>query len=429
MKQEAEAGLAILRTRIEAGGKLKLTVRGLRGLAYDLRIGLGPKETIITVSDEFLSDLPGTKEYQVALDEYVDCLEGRMQNASPQDFYCKTGRPVHVEIDWPLGRTVYDASFVHVDAYDIRHPSTVAKCSVIFLWAPLGKLRRNPLLREKAVVDRIRAAADRQEIRFLKEDDHPSELQQLEIRPENESSPAASTKEVEQFIKGKVYWLGFRREDTLTRAWISDPWDAEYLGVDPSRLRQVAQVLKARGIIALDSKGLFASAADGLLSEADNFEQAASPLSGSSTSSTPLEQSMEWDVFICHASEDKESFVRPLANRLRAEGLKVWYDDFTLQLGDSLRQCIDHGLASSRFGIVVLSPDFLRKNWPQRELDGLVAREVAGKKVILPIWHNVTVDDIRRRSPTLADRVAASSSRGIEDVVEKLLQAISAASG
>lgn len=82
----------------------------------------------------------------------------------------------------------------------------------------------------------------------------------------------------------------------------------------------------------------------------------------------------EWDAFISYASEDKEEFVRPLAEHLRGEGLKIWYDDFILKLGDSLNRSIDAGLARSKFGIVVVSPSFLAKEWPQRELDGLVTR-------------------------------------------------------
>jgi len=75
---------------------------------------------------------------------------------------------------------------------------------------------------------------------------------------------------------------------------------------------------------------------------------------------------MEWDVFICHASEDKDSFVRPLAIALQEAQLKVWYDEFTLNAGDSLRRSIDKGLAGSRWGLVVLSPYFFAKEWPQR---------------------------------------------------------------
>ena len=131
---------------------------------------------------------------------------------------------------------------------------------------------------------------------------------------------------------------------------------------------------------------------------------------------------MDWDVFISHAWEDKENIARPLAEALRGAGLRVWYDEFTLTLGDSLRRSIDRGLARSRYGVVILSPHFFAKEWPQRELDGLVAREVSSGKTILPVWHNVTRKDVSRFSPTLADKLAVSTTEGLDTVVEKILR-------
>jgi hypothetical protein len=133
---------------------------------------------------------------------------------------------------------------------------------------------------------------------------------------------------------------------------------------------------------------------------------------------------MDWDVFISHAWEDKESFVRPLAKALEAEGLRVWFDEFTLTVGGSLRRSIDRGLANSRYGIVILSESFFKKEWPQKELDGLAVREVSGEKVILPVWHNITAEQVSKYSPTLADRIAVSSSRGLKYVVAELLRAM-----
>lgn len=132
----------------------------------------------------------------------------------------------------------------------------------------------------------------------------------------------------------------------------------------------------------------------------------------------------EWDVFICHASEDKEEFARPLAEGLIERGFRVWFDEFTLTVGDNLRRSIDNGLAHSRFGIVVVSPAFMGKEWPQMELDGLVTREVTGIKVILPVWHMITADKIREYSPTLANKVAVSSSKGLSHVIDELIRAI-----
>ena len=96
-----------------------------------------------------------------------------------------------------------------------------------------------------------------------------------------------------------------------------------------------------------------------------------------------------YDVFISHASEDKEEVVRPLAEKLMLRGIKVWLDEYELTLGDSLRRKIDHGLASSRFGLVILSKAFFSKEWPQKELDSLVAKEDGRRNVpglLVPAW-------------------------------------------
>jgi hypothetical protein len=113
-----------------------------------------------------------------------------------------------------------------------------------------------------------------------------------------------------------------------------------------------------------------------------------------------------WDVFISHASEDKDLFVRPLAVALQSLGVLVWYDEFSLRLGDSLSRSIDKGLASSRFGLVVISPHFLKKPWSEYELRGLISREIEEDRVILPIWHGVTRRQVVEFSPPLADKVA-----------------------
>ena len=117
-----------------------------------------------------------------------------------------------------------------------------------------------------------------------------------------------------------------------------------------------------------------------------------------------------YDVFISHASEDKDDFVRSLANVLISKGLKVWYDEMTLNIGDSLRQKIDNGLANSRLGLVVLSPAFMNKGWTNYELDGIVTRAVSGEQILLPIWHNITKQQVIDFSPSLADKVARSTA-------------------
>lgn len=140
----------------------------------------------------------------------------------------------------------------------------------------------------------------------------------------------------------------------------------------------------------------------------------------------PTESSEEThDVFISHASEDKDDFVRPLANALINEGLNVWFDEMTLRIGDSLRQKIDKGLANSRVGLVVLSPSFIDKGWTNYELDGIVTRTVSGEQVLLPIWHNITKQQVVNFSPSLADKVARSTAtHTIEEIANEIAELI-----
>jgi hypothetical protein len=138
-----------------------------------------------------------------------------------------------------------------------------------------------------------------------------------------------------------------------------------------------------------------------------------------------LKPGQNFDLFLSHAREDKEVIARPLYSALTAEGVAVWFDEAVLRMGDSLRQKIDEGLAKCRYGVVILSPRFLSKQWPQRELDGLVARETAsGEKAILPIWHELDRDILMRYSPTLADRLAGKSEDGVPALVRMILDAI-----
>ena len=133
----------------------------------------------------------------------------------------------------------------------------------------------------------------------------------------------------------------------------------------------------------------------------------------------------EYDVFICHASEDKQDVVRPLANALRAGGLSVWYDEFALSIGDSLRRSIDKGISASRFGVVVLSKAFLGKGWPNYELDGLVTRAVNEDQVLLPIWHEITKDEVIAYSASLADKLArTTSTQTIKDIAEEIIEVV-----
>ena len=139
-----------------------------------------------------------------------------------------------------------------------------------------------------------------------------------------------------------------------------------------------------------------------------------------------LEKSIkQYDVFISHASEDKDEIVRPLALALQNQRLSVWYDEFELKIGDSLRRKIDKGLANSKFGIVVLSKHFIEKGWTNYELDGIITRAITGEQILLPIWHNITKKEVMDFSPSLADKLARNTaSNTVEEIAQEIAELI-----
>lgn len=144
----------------------------------------------------------------------------------------------------------------------------------------------------------------------------------------------------------------------------------------------------------------------------------------------PLPESAdEFEVFISHATEDKDGVVRALAHALNERDVKVWYDEFELRVGDSLRRKIDSGLARSRFGLVVLSHAFFAKDWPQYELDGLVTLEMAGRQRILPVWHEISKEDVMGYSPSLADKIGLSTTLYTAEEIAEEIAEVTAAVG
>lgn len=131
-------------------------------------------------------------------------------------------------------------------------------------------------------------------------------------------------------------------------------------------------------------------------------------------------------LFISHASEDKTAIAEPLAVALKSH-FDVWIDIEKLTAGDSLRRGIARGLANADFGVVILSPDFLRKYWTQSELGALTAMETSERKVIIPICWQATIEDIRKVDPLLADRIIIDGSQPLSKIVDEIRIATGAA--
>jgi hypothetical protein len=131
-------------------------------------------------------------------------------------------------------------------------------------------------------------------------------------------------------------------------------------------------------------------------------------------------------AFICHAFVDKKAIARPLAERLRAEVGTIWYDEYSLRVGDSLRESIENGLKRSDRCVIILSKAFLKnQGWAKREFDSIYTREIIErKKVILPVWVDVSRNNLYQYSPILADRVGVLWSEGLDSVVTKLAKSL-----
>lgn len=131
----------------------------------------------------------------------------------------------------------------------------------------------------------------------------------------------------------------------------------------------------------------------------------------------------QYDLFISHASEDKDEFVRPLTDILTKLGVEIWYDEAEIKFGYSIRKSIDKGLANSRYGLVVLSNVYMTKYWTGQELNGLFAKNVNDS--ILPIWHKITKDEIVSFSPMLADIKALNTAiYSLEDIAKEILSVV-----
>ena len=296
------------------------------------------------------------------------------------------------------------------------------------------------VITEHLVVNAVRKFIDAKQALFYPEGKHPAQLQVVTVDTSDYDPKArkfvyhkATDEEIEGFLKRKVYWLGFRRGNQATKVCIADPYDTEYLGVSSGRLQQAGAILAADGFLQIDSSGLYAYAGTKLLQEtrtfnsereafffAESSKQVSVQLPSEPATSEPVPL---FDVFVSHATEDN-AYVEPLVKALEGGGIRVWFDKITLEWGDDLRSAIDRGLTNCRFGIVVFSKAFLRKKkWTEYEINSLFALEKDGRKLILPIWHGITRDDLVQYSPAFADRLAKilSTTDNHADIVESLL--------
>lgn len=416
---ETIRGIECLKNTFESGRILRVGAPqelDTWGFSYFFRVTAYEREWGFAATREQLSDLPAMKKYQQSADRLARILEKRFKNVSPAFFVCESGRLLEIQIEWPI-QTLQPraATCVRAQVRDAR-TREVAHCYVAITHAQsTWQLKEDPFQLHAALANSIRAAVDLGGLTFYAPDtEHPVALQEIRLILD---TGASTTSNVAALLKQKVLLLGFRAGGKETQVWMADPWDAAYWGAETNELRQEAEILEAEGYLRLDDSHEFARAGNRLLIELREARVVGAP-----DAPVPGGRDQMFDVFLSHASEDKP-FVRELASALEERGITYWLDEIEIKIGDSLRAVIDKGLRNSRFGVVVLSKNFFAKKWPQLELDGLLAIEIE-RKVILPVWHEVTLEEVREYSAILAGRFAARSEDGVQAVAEKIKQAV-----
>jgi len=106
-------------------------------------------------------------------------------------------------------------------------------------------------------------------------------------------------------------------------------------------------------------------------------------------------------LYLAHASEDHEGMARPLAERMMAEGIEVWFDEWEIKTGDSLRRKMEQGLEECTHFLVLLTPHSLGKPWVESEIDVGFVRSIGGKSRFLGIRVGTDVSQLSAFLQTL----------------------------
>jgi len=244
----------------------------------------GYRADALDLSYEFVCDLPGTRSHQRALQSYLQSFSWRLGNVQPNEHMTLSGIPIDLDIEWPFrsppdGRDGHIVSITcHIRPLEnIQTRLSVGLSRTVEVGA-VPILER--ILTESITVNAVRKAVDSGSIRFSPPEQDVVGLQKVMVssadydykaRRFNFAKP--SEEEIREFLKRKVYWLGFREGVKTTKVWVGDPYDAEYLATTPQRLGQLAQRLAAEGFLHVDATGNLAYASDDLLKLEEVFQE------------------------------------------------------------------------------------------------------------------------------------------------------------
>jgi diguanylate cyclase (GGDEF)-like protein len=266
-EEEQQRGIAELTNRLAKSG-LQIIEHNRpwpnRRSTY-FEIGKPGRQTDVVLSDEFICDLPGTREYQEAVDSYAIALAGRVRCGSPNVFYCRSHLAISVAIHWPIQPAVLNNMpaawlLIHV-TNEVQGGVAMCCLNVERHLAYSGRTTIDDL---RIATNSIRNAIDNGTVTFYERQSHPETYQAIKDDAK-ERRPPGSQSEIEKFIAGKTYMLAFQIPDVPGEVYATDAWDATYLGVSKKALSQSAYILRARGLIDLDTTLSFARPSDKLV--------------------------------------------------------------------------------------------------------------------------------------------------------------------
>ncbi len=117
-----------------------------------------------------------------------------------------------------------------------------------------------------------------------------------------------------------------------------------------------------------------------------------------------------YDIFISYAAEDRETVAKPLFRLLAEKGLRIWFDEMELRVGDHIHTKVTRGITISRYGLVIISKNFMKKEWTRKELDMMLTKSMSLRKCILPVWHEVSKEVVLHYCLELAGIFALKTS-------------------
>jgi serine/threonine protein kinase len=270
---ETTRGLEYLKNIIESGKILKLSeARAInQGFSYLFTVTGFTKSWDFSLSREQINDLPGTKNLHAPALALAKGLEFRFRNIDPNCFITYGGQLIHLDIEWPAlplmnsdGTGYVAASGIWVRLKD-QVAGTISKCLVSMTsLQTMPGMGLDPFTRISAIINTVRSGVETGTIKFYKQEDLPRGFQPIDLKLGGYLEGSIS---VQHFLLQKIWLLAFKAGKRDTRAWVSDPWDASYLGCSISEFNQSAAVLDAQEKIVLDDEGEFASVGKALLAQ------------------------------------------------------------------------------------------------------------------------------------------------------------------